>query len=58
MFNKIKNWNKLVKFIKLHREKKAGSFKLLTTGSEIIIYPEPKNPNTKEEERQIRFNYR
>ena len=41
MIRKIKNWNKLIKYIRLYRKIEGGStFTILTTGDELIIYPD------------------
>lgn len=37
MFRKMREWNKLVKFIKSEREKGNSEFMILTTSDEIIV---------------------
>ena len=39
MIKAIKNWWKIIKHIKHHRNNNNIEFRILTTASEVIIYP-------------------
>ena len=55
----MKNWYELVKFIKYHRTKKdwTCSFKILTTGDEIIIVSGNDSNKENFKSEQIRFRW-
>ena len=54
----IKSWNRLRKFVREHRTSGISSFRMLTTGNELIIYDDPPDkdhPNKTDE--QLRLKY-
>jgi len=43
---KIRAWNKLMKYIRQNRQSGRSSFEVLTTGNELIIYDEHREDET------------
>ena len=57
MFKKIKNWNKLIRFITQKRKKGESTFHILTTSNELIIYSEKHRKSKEEDPEVIRIKY-
>lgn len=42
MIRRLRNWIKLTKYIRKHRKQGRSQFDLLTSGTEVIVYPRDK----------------